>query len=237
MKTDKEVRQTRRLVKQAIFLHGMRTYDLDDEYLLPILDESLGKYVSEKNKMMQHKIISNIKTEMDLDTILSMLPYIRLRTDEELNKIGNIIFATLKSLTLKKKDKIEEFKDKNNQDELNKIAKKNNAYIYLCETISAVVVDRIQVKHDFTILNGFSTGMLKFVLKDVVYRKVKNARQYFLDLEFEPKDETALKEDFKYQQIINEIENIFSNRKYDVSGKLQDYIQQIKDEEASKFED
>ena len=108
MKTDKEVRQTRRLVKQAIFLHDMRTYDLDDEYLLPILDESLGKYVSEKNKMMQHKIISNIKTEMDLDTILSMLPYIRLRTDEELNKIGNIIFATLKSLTLKKKDKIEE---------------------------------------------------------------------------------------------------------------------------------
>ena len=133
---------------------------------------------------------------------------------------------------------IEELKDKNNQEELNKIAKKNNAYIYLCETISAVVVDRIQAKNNFTILNGFSTGMLKFILKDVVYRKVKNARQYFLDLEFEPKDETALREDFEYQQIISEIEKIFSARKYDVSGsKLQDYIQQIKDEEASKFED
>ena len=232
MMENSQVRKTKKLINQAIFLHEMRKYDIDDVCAVSVVDESVEKYCSEKNKLMNNKYVAGVKTKLDLSTISKILVEIRTTSNVDLYKIANTIYATFKSFNSNKSNLIKIANQNNDLEGVNKVAKKNNAYVYLCETIGRVVVERIRDKKDVSILKGFSNGMLKFVLKEAITRKVKNEINYGLGLESGYHDEFVIRENGYWQQIIDEVQKVYQSRKYDMGGvSLQSYEQQLKAEQ------
>lgn len=235
---DKTIKSaTFKLINQAFFLHAMRKYKIDETIVLPILGETIEKYSSEKHSLMKNIYAAGVKRKIDIETMTKMMLQIRSLSDDELNSVANAIYSKFKAFSLIKKDEVQLATEQHNERKLNDIAKKNNAYIYLCEGLSDLTIERIKSKGNISLLSGMSTGVLKFILKTAIQKKSQNIVRCNLDDPGQQYDLHALKENSFYQQIIDQIKSILTVRNQITSdGALQEYEQMIKQEELARFE-
>ena len=165
----------KKLVEEARFLCGMRKYYADDEVDEEVLDEHVVKYASEKSFIAKNRLVSSIKTKIDLNVASNILTQLNALSDEELNTVANKMFKTFSVFNSTKEEEFQKAKSRNDSDKMASLCKKNNTYVCLLEIMGTFVVERMIAKKDFSLLQGFSTCVLKFILKEAFEQKVRNS--------------------------------------------------------------
>ena len=216
------------LVDAATFLCDMRKYYADDEVDEEIIGEHIVKYASEKSFIAKNRFVSMIKSKIDLSTTVKILTQLNELSDEELNSVANKMFKTFSAFNLTKEEEFQKAKSKNDLGKMDSICKKNNVYVCLLEIVGTFVVDKIIEKKESSLLQGFSTCVLKFILKEAVEHKVRNS----MSINSATEDEHAN----EVNNVINEIENELKSRGIVLDENAnQKYERKIKEHEIERL--
>lgn len=229
---------TQKLVNQTALIHSLKRYNLHDYYVFPILDEYVECYYTAKDKLFDNKIVDGAKKEIDITIMMKILKEIRAMTDDEFVRVANNIYTQFQEFNASKQEEIENAESHHKEHKLNELAKKNNAYLHLCEVFSILTIERLMTKEDeLVILDAMSTGVLKFVLKTAIEKETDNELEFHFNSEDLVKDAKAMEEHLKFERIVKQIESVLKQRKQTLNDEvLHDYEEQIKQEEKYRLE-
>ena len=229
---------TQKLVNQTALIHSLKRYNLHDYYVFPILDEYVECYYTAKDKLFDSKIVDGAKKEIDLTIMMKILKEIRAMTDDEFVRVANNIHTQFHDFNATKQEEIEKAESHHKEHKLNELAKKNNAYLHLCEVFSILTIERLMTKEDeLVILDAMSTGVLTFVLKTAIEKETDNESEFHFNSGDLVKDAKAMEEHVKFERIVKQIESVLKQRKQTFNDDvLHDYEEQIKEEEKHRLE-